>query len=207
MTIIDFLQNTNFVKFIEPYLWEFHFVSHLTHAFQQYLHTPRESICSIDYLRKNLYNSDILNVAYQQVQTENAVMLKLPQNTYCFDKGSGRQNDITNNNDEHPYPCKEIKFELITNWCNAPLLFAQFIEIVKAKDAKRLPEDIILDKPFGKYNDKFCTDDGATCEYRYLNERLNVFGSSYIYLYNRKQFYNKEIYYNMINLFNFYNNL
>ena len=51
MTIIDVINNKDFVKFIEPYLFEFYKISY---GQQPYLHTPKENMfANINYLKKN----------------------------------------------------------------------------------------------------------------------------------------------------------
>ena len=109
-------------------------------------------------------------------------MLKLPQNTYCL----SRNNQITSDTKEHP--CKEMEFDKIIDWCNAPLLFEQFIEIVKAYEEKRLPIDILENQEYMDYH---------TPTYRSTSI---LTGKNFIYYKLDKLFYNKEIYHNMINL-------
>ena len=210
MTIIDLLNDKDLVKFIEPFLWEFHFIQERTHPFQKWLHHPKEIMCSIDYLHKNLYPSNILNVEYQKVKKKNTIMLKLPPNTYCYGKEHGidRQNHITTNTGLHP--CKEMEFERINAWCNVPMLFNQFIEIVKANEDKRLPNDVIKDISFFAkiYKNRINCETKIEGNLHFHDNYISTHKLYHIYMTpGCIYYYNKEIYYNMINLFNFYNSL
>ena len=151
MTIIDVISNDILLKIIEPFIFEIHLSDGSSKSANIYLHN-NINICSIDYFRKNLYNSKIIDVEYQAVKHENKIMLKLPENTYCYSKDNPNlEYIITTNTQRHP--CKEIEFKNIYKWCNIPLLFEQLIEFLKAREIKNIPNDVISDISFLRFEE------------------------------------------------------
>ena len=182
MTIIDLLNNYSI--FLEPYMYEYH---QIASGHQPYFNSNKKRICSTEYLQKNLYPSKILNIEYQTVNKKNVIMLKLPQNTYCFGKEHSKENCISTNTELHP--CSKMEFDKIIAWCNAPLLFEQFIEIVKAYEEKRLPIDTLENQDYLDYHTPTVRSTSILTDKNFIYYKLD------------KLFYNKEIYYNMISLF------
>jgi len=187
MTIMDFVE-TGYIDIFEPYLWGVHKDGHSGSFIEKY-NTGAEQVklCDIKYIKDNLH--------YEQ----NEIYLKMPENTFCWTKDSGLQYVLTSYV-QGTIPCNKFKFENMYKWCNIQLLFDQMIEIIKAYEKRRYPNDIIR-------FEHLCIQEQSEIQelYSYIVKSRNINNLIFYSTETVKLVYSSFIYNGLIQQFNFYN--